>query len=62
MKSICEIKKSFIVKVIPGPERRRSVCRIEKWRKGIPGRGNNMCKFTEAQKPKPVRGIQIQRY
>lgn len=60
MKSICGIEKRFIVKVAPGSEKRLSVCLIEKGREGIPGRGNSMGKFTEAQKPKPVRGMQSQ--
>lgn len=30
---------------------------VEKWRKGIPGRGNRMDKCMEAGKIKPVRGM-----
>lgn len=62
MKCICRIKKRVIDKVAPGSERRLSVCLIEKRREGIPGRGNSMGKIMEAQKPKPVRGMQGQGY
>lgn len=63
MKYICRIEKRFIVKVAQGSEKRLSVCLIEEWREGTnPGRGTGSGRFMEAQKPKPVRWMEIQGY